>query len=82
MIYIAEQLIQIFSVGPATGIRGGTRGPRGPKKNADLAEVATPYRMLFALSFSSVYLFCFELYPCLLCAGMTQILKTGPPESL
>ena len=32
MIYRAIQLIQIFSAGPATGIRGGTRGPRGPKK--------------------------------------------------
>ena len=43
---------------------------------------AVYYKMLFALSFSSVYLFCFELYSCLLCAGMTQILKTAPPESL
>ena len=36
MIYIAVQLIQILSahprVHPATG-HGGTRGPRGPKKN-------------------------------------------------
>ena len=30
MIYIAEQLIQIFSAGGRAD-RGGTRGPRGPK---------------------------------------------------
>ena len=36
MIHRAVQLIQIFLAGPATGPRvdhGGTRGPRGPKKN-------------------------------------------------
>ena len=36
MIYIAVQLIQIFSAHGSShgraGIRGGTRGPRGPKK--------------------------------------------------
>ena len=38
MIYIAVQLIQIFSAHgsssqPRAGIRGGTRGPRGPKNH-------------------------------------------------
>ena len=33
MIYIAVQLIQIFSAGPQVTGNGGTRGPRGPKKN-------------------------------------------------
>ena len=33
MIYIAVQLIQIFSAGPRVD-HGGTRGPRGPKNMA------------------------------------------------
>ena len=37
MIYIAVQLIQIFSAHGSTD-HGGTRGPRGPKKRNIISE--------------------------------------------